>query len=63
MSVKIKDTWVEVRKKFWVKGFIKVSRGEAMKVLRCCIMLFNKAQWGLQGAEGEDGIKMECFKC
>jgi hypothetical protein len=23
--------------------FIKLSRGEAMKVLRCCIMLFNKA--------------------
>lgn len=24
--------------------FIKVSRVEAVKVLRCCIMLFNKAQ-------------------
>lgn len=44
--------------------FIKVSRVEAVKVLRCCIMLFNKAQLVVVVSEvvGEgDRKKIVCF--
>lgn len=40
-----------MRKKFQVKTFIKLTRGEDMKVQRCCIM-FNKAHWWQSGEKG-----------
>lgn len=41
--------------------FIKLSRGEAVKVLRCCIMLFNKAHLAAVRSAEEGLEKLECF--